>query len=546
MDSQRRVGTGPADKGAASALAGTDPESALAAMPRRATVSSSGRREPASANRHPRRGRAGRLLSARIRRAAGVAVLAAAVLLAAPQAVHAAVPTDVTRIALQTYATTTPGSIEFLNHDGGIGATNFEFRTSTDSGVNWSHAVTDDWPDTTRDSKNNNLLGGLVPGTAYTFELRGRNADGYSAAAQATATTAGAVSITGVALTSSPASGTTYDTGEDIVATLTFSRPVTFAEVGGNLPRLELNFGGTAKPAICAAANQKTAVTCTYTVVMGDTASGGVAIAANKLTLNGGTIRLGSGSNANLDYTVPLAHTALAADTDHKVGDSGTSTNAAPVFSPTTATRSVPENTTTVTNVGAAIHAATDTDPGDSLTYSMEGTDAASFTFDAATRQIKTKTGVTYDHEAKDSYSVTIKVSDGTATATVAVTIGIADVDEPPAAPDAPTVTATSGTSTSVDVAWSAPTNTGKPAIEHYDLQYRVGSTGSFTADPADGRDDLLDDRGADGRHLLRRAGARPQRRGRRRLVRLGHRQNRRRRGDDLDLGRGRYGVRGR
>ena len=230
------------------------------------------------------------------------------------------VPADVTRFALQTHATTTPGSIEWANYDGGTGATSFEFRTSTDSGTSWSHEVTDDWPDPTVDSNGISYLAGLTPGTAYTFELRGRNDDGVGGAAQATGTTAGAVSITGVALTSSPASGTTYDTGEDVTATLTFSRPVTVAEVGGNLPQLELNFGGTAKPAICAAARQQTAVACTYTVVFGDAASGGVAIAANKLTLNGGTIRLGSGSDANVDYTVPLAHTALAADTDHKVG----------------------------------------------------------------------------------------------------------------------------------------------------------------------------------------------------------------------------------
>ena len=31
------------------------------------------------------------------------------------------------------------------------------------------------------------------------------------------------------------------------------------------------------------------------------------------------------------------------------------------------------------------------------VTYSMEGTDAASFNFNASTRQITTKAGVTYD-----------------------------------------------------------------------------------------------------------------------------------------------------
>ena len=61
----------------------------------------------------------------------------------------------------------------------------------------------------------------------------------------------------------------------------------------------------------------------------------------------------------------------------------------------------------------------------------MEGTDTASFTFDASTRQIKTKTGVTYNFEAKNTYSVTVKADDGTGgTDTIAVTITLTNVDE--------------------------------------------------------------------------------------------------------------------
>ena len=161
-----------------------------------------------------------------------------------------------------------------------------------------------------------------------------------------------------------------------------------------------------------------------------------------------------------------------------------TPTNAAPEFAATTLTRSIAENTAADVNVGAVIPAATDTDSGDTLTYTMEGMDAAEFNFNATTRQITTKTGVTYDFEAKSSYSVTIKVSDGTDTDTVAVTITLTDVNEPPSAPAAPTVAATSGSTTSLDVSWTAPANSGKPAIASYDLQYRAGSSGSFTDGP--------------------------------------------------------------
>ena len=109
--------------------------------------------------------------------------------------------------------------------------------------------------------------------------------------------------------------------------------------------------------------------------------------------------------------------------------------NTAPVFADTTLSRSIAENTAANTNVGAAIPAATD-DDGDSLTYTMVGTDAASFDFDATARQIKTKTNVRYDFEKKSSYSVTIKVVDlRGGSDTVAVTVTLTDVNEPPPGP---------------------------------------------------------------------------------------------------------------
>ena len=158
--------------------------------------------------------------------------------------------------------------------------------------------------------------------------------------------------------------------------------------------------------------------------------------------------------------------------------------NNAPVFTGGPLSRSIPENTTTVTDIGAAIHAATDAD-NDPLTYTMEGADADSFTFDATTRQIKTKAGVSYDHEAEVTYSVTIEAADGYGgAATVAVTIGVTDVNEPPAAPEAPSVAVTSGSGTSLDIAWAAPGNAGRPAIESYDLRYRTGDGNNWTDGP--------------------------------------------------------------
>ena len=103
-----------------------------------------------------------------------------------------------------------------------------------------------------------------------------------------------------------------------------------------------------------------------------------------------------------------------------------------PEFDSATATREVPENTEAGENIGAPVTAA-DPDTGDTQTYTLEGADLDSFDIDSASGQIQTKSGVTYDHEIKSSYSVTVKADDNHgSTATIDVTITVADVNEPP------------------------------------------------------------------------------------------------------------------
>ena len=156
---------------------------------------------------------------------------------------------------------------------------------------------------------------------------------------------------------------------------------------------------------------------------------------------------------------------------------------AAPVFADTMVTRSVAENAAADTNVGTPIPPATDAD-SDGLTYTLEGDDAAAFDFDAATRQITTKAGVNYDFEAQPSYEVIVKAEDGKGgVGRVTVTINLTDVDEPPAAPAAPTVTATPNTATSLEVTWTAPPNDGKPPITSYHLRTCAGAAADCTAD---------------------------------------------------------------
>ena len=149
-----------------------------------------------------------------------------------------------------------------------------------------------------------------------------------------------------------------------------------------------------------------------------------------------------------------------------------------PVFSPDTVSRSLAENTLAGQNIGAALPAATDAN-NDALTYTLGGTDAGSFNFDPSSRRLSTKSGVTYDYESRPNYQVEVTADDSNGgTDILTVNIAVTDVAEPPAAPATPAI----GTSrqTSLAVNWAAPANTG-PAITGYDVQYRAGSSGSFT-----------------------------------------------------------------
>ena len=86
--------------------------------------------------------------------------------------------------------------------------------------------------------------------------------------------------------------------------------------------------------------------------------------------------------------------------------------NNPPVFSDgASATRSVSASSPTGTPIGEPV-TATDADTGDTLTYSLEGRDAASFAINETNGQILTKSGVTLI--AGETYTVTVAVDDGT------------------------------------------------------------------------------------------------------------------------------------
>ena len=165
-------------------------------------------------------------------------------------------------------------------------------------------------------------------------------------------------------------------------------------------------------------------------------------------------------------------------------GDGTTIVNQAPTFTEgSSATRRLAENTTGTHNVGNPI-TATDGDGG-TLTYHLEGADRASFTLDV--NQLQTVAGVTYNYEEKNRYEVTVRVEDGQGGSnTIAVTINLTDQQEPPETPSAPRVIPAS--STSLTVTWTEPVNTG-PDVDGYDVQYREGDSGAFTAWTHNGAD---------------------------------------------------------
>ena len=197
-----------------------------------------------------------------------------------------------------------------------------------------------------------------------------------------------------------------------------------------------------------------------------------------------------SGGGGNAQSLDPNAPGSYVIPVTINVGN----VNEPPSFADDTATRSIAENSAANTNIGAVVTA---TDPDgvakfNTLTYSLTGTDASKFDIGSGTGQITVKTGNIPDYEAKTSYSVTVNVTDGkaadgtadtTADDTIAVTINVTDVNEPPPAPSAPSVAQNSTTpATKLDVSWTAPNVTGKPAISDYDVQYRLSGGSTWTS----------------------------------------------------------------
>ena len=138
--------------------------------------------------------------------------------------------------------------------------------------------------------------------------------------------------------------------------------------------------------------------------------------------------------NVNLGYTPADMKLYVS----HSITIEVENVNEAPMFADERTVRSIPENAAAGTNIGAALTATdpdittdnTDANPDtpdvdDALTYTLGGTDAASFNINSTTGQLTTKTGVTFNAATKDRYDVTVTVSDSESDDTIDVIINI-------------------------------------------------------------------------------------------------------------------------
>ena len=173
-------------------------------------------------------------------------------------------------------------------------------------------------------------------------------------------------------------------------------------------------------------------------------------------------------------FTITVRDATNLSDTQ-SVTVTVTDVEEAPEFPGTeSGSRTVPENTPAGTDIGSPV-AATD-DDDDTITYTLGGTDAASFGIVSSTGQLQTKADL--DHEAKPSYSVSVTATDSTRrAASKAVLISVSDAAECPAVPDRPGVSPPNATVTNeLRVTWDEPSNTGPP-ITGYTVRYRAVAT---------------------------------------------------------------------
>ena len=288
--------------------------------------------------------------------------------------------------------------------------------------------------------------------------------------------------VTSVALTSMPGSDSTYAIDDAVTATVTFDKAVDVTAG----PQITLLIGTAEKAASCAAATNTTTMACSYTVVANDTANGGVAVKANTLVLNSGTI-YATGATTN---SATLTHSALALQSGHKVDGVRPQMIGAGNDGPRSSTDGTKilltfdENVSNVDRTKIKV---------------MEGTATLSTTAASATDEVVTvtlasallSTSGTIDVEL-DADAVTDLPGNGNLA--VGSTLVTVNLQATPLAPTDLTATAAPDETPQLAVAltWTAPASDGGSAITSHRYRYsrNSGSLGSWTT---------IDDSAADG-----------------------------------------------
>ena len=135
-----------------------------------------------------------------------------------------------------------------------------------------------------------------------------------------------APTVSSVTLTAATgAANNTLNAGDVLTATVTMSEATTVT----GTPQLALNIGGTTVQANYASGSGSSALTFTYTIQSGQTDLNGVSIAANALTLNGGTLKDAAGNDATLTFAAVADNASYKVDTTAPVESGSASSNLA-------------------------------------------------------------------------------------------------------------------------------------------------------------------------------------------------------------------------
>ena len=330
--------------------------------------------------------------------------------------------------------------------------TGYKVQSSPNGTSNWTDLV----PNTHRTSTTYSDSG-LSPGTNRYYRIRAINTSGAGSASNvASATTADKTVSFGAARYTASENGATARVTVELSAAVDVIIPIrvhhrdgaSSADYSGVPRRLIFESGTTIR---------------TFTVTAVDDSDNDD---GEKIRIEFGDLPAVVGAGTRSSTIVKL-----------KDNDGG---NSVPMFDPANELRNLLENTAANQNVGLPI-TATDAD-GDSLTYTFSGPDMDRFTFISSTAQIRTRSGQTYDYETHQLFVVRVTADDGNGgTTTATVVIRVRDLAEPPSAPR---LTSQQVNPTSMALSWTPPSDTGRPDITGYDVQYKKSSESAWTLGP--------------------------------------------------------------